>query len=242
MDYPFYIFGSHSSVDYDVVVFTNRLGTTKENQDFCNQQTQYLETFFNTRNLPVKKINTNIAILENGIITAVHKGTPDELNNSVLYTYSLHQQFYPLLITRAVERNWQLKMLRACRTILSFYTRTAIRSDIKLALQGDLDVKLPVLENLDITQWTEFHKNDPQDCWKTIAFQLGQALGLLENKELYTKEDIIDFLPEMSVFLNRKTTYTDLTTLQNYKNLFIKRLKEVRPLFSQLTETGASTE
>lgn len=236
MEYPFYIFGSQSSLDYDIVLFSDHLGTTKENYDFCTLQTLELTEFISANNLPSKRINANAALISNGIITAVYKGTPDELNNAVLYTYGLHTQFYPLQIKRAVERNWQLKMIRACRTILSFYTRTPIRTEIKQALQGDLDAKIKMMDQLNITSWTHFVKNDPQDCWKTIAFQLGQALGLLDNTELYTKEDIITYAPELIVFLQRQTSASDLVVLHEQKQLFVKRLKEIRPLFTQLTE------
>jgi len=235
--YPFHIFGSSDSLDYDVVLFVPALCSIRENHQLCDVQALPIRNRLMAEQLPEKKLNLNAAVIGSGVITQVYKGTPDELNNAVLRTYPLHPQFHPLLITQTVARNWQLKMLRVCRTILSFYTRTPLRPAIKQALQGDLDKKISMLEKLDLTQWTQFDKNNPQDCWKTIAFQLGQAMGLFEGVELYTKEEISQAYPQLDVFLQRRTQVSDLTILETEKSLFIRQLKVARPLFTRLLET-----
>ncbi len=236
MHSPFHIFGSHSSHDYDIVLFVNQLETTQQNHAFCDAQALTFNAFFAQKGLPQKKINLNLAILVDGIIDKVYKGTPDELNNAVLRTYALHAQYHPLLVRRAVERNWQLKMIRVCRTVLSFYTRTYLRADVKRALQGNLDLKLEVLENLSLAAFATFEKNEPQDCWKTIAFQLGQGMGLLQEQELYTKEEIASAFPQLEIFLQRKTAHADLETLETQKRKFLAMLIQVRPQFCKLTE------
>ena len=236
MDHPFHIFGSHSSHDYDIVLFVNQLGTIQENYACCDAQVLTFNSFFAQKSLPQKKINLNLAILMDGIISKVYKGTPDELNNAVLRTYALHTQYHPLLVRRAVERNWQLKMIRVCRTVLSFYTRTAMWVDVKRALQGNLDAKMEVLEKLNLAEFSTFEKNESQDCWKTIAFQLGQGMGLLQGRELYTKEEIASAFPQLEIFLQRQTTHKELEELEVQKREFLEMLKQVRPQFSKLTE------
>ncbi len=158
------------------------------------------------------------------------------MNNAVRRTYPLHNQFHPLLVRRSVERNWQLKMIRACRTILSFYTRTPLRAAVKQALQGNLDLKISMLEKLDLTQWGERDKNDSQDCWKTVAFQLGQATGLLQGEEWYTKEEIETAFPDLGIFLQRQTKRENLVFLERRKQQFLQKLREVRPQITKLTE------
>jgi hypothetical protein len=236
MEHPFHRFGSQSSVDHDVVIFVPALGTIRENLALCEAHACLLNTFFSQKGLPSKKINMNAAVIAGGVIRQVYKGTPDELNNAVLRTYPLHTQFYPLLIDRAEERNWQLKMIRACRTILSFYTHTPLRPVIKQALQGDLDAKINALHVLNLTDWPEPNGATPHDCWKTVAFQLGQAMGLLEGMELYTKEETEAAFPELGVFLHRRAAAPDLRILEATKQAFVAKLQLARPRFSKLTE------
>jgi hypothetical protein len=47
-----------------------------------------------------------------------------------------------------VDRDLGVKVERACRVILSFFSRTEKRLDIKRALRSGLDVKVDVLSNI----------------------------------------------------------------------------------------------
>ena len=92
-----YIHGSADSIDIDTVYVTTDEFTTQSAKEFCSQQ---------------EGENANLVNIEDGIISKCYKGTPDELNNALLETYSLHKQEYPLLITRKVTRNITLKLFR----------------------------------------------------------------------------------------------------------------------------------
>ncbi|WP_299621257.1 hypothetical protein [uncultured Tenacibaculum sp.] len=60
--------------------------------------------------------------------------------------------------------------------------------------------------------------------YKTIAFQLGITLALLESVELYTKESIIEYYPNLEKYLLRKES--NVNALQEYLNEFIKKMKD----------------
>jgi len=67
-------------------------------------------------------------------------------------------------------------------------------------------------ELIDFTNIELIDKDDPLkqqvdfDNWKTIAFQLGQKFILIRDKEVFTKEDISHYLPQLEPFLFRKPT------------------------------------
>ena len=222
----FQIFGSESSQDYDVMVFVNKIPDIFNATSLCEKNNEELRILFKDQKLPPKKLNSNLAVIDNDIIVKVHKGTVDEVNNSLIDTYSLHHQFFPLQITKRVERDVELKVLRTARVILSFLSRTEHREMIKLALKKDFDFKIETLSNIDISKISDFGQKNLSviDIYKTIAFQLGQALGLLYGKELYTKEAIVNNYPFLSDYIFRKET--DLNIINDFKNHFIHKCTE----------------
>ena len=52
-----------------------------------------------------KKINCNLITVKDNEIINCHKGTIDELNNCLFYTYDLHKQAFPNPILKSVERD-----------------------------------------------------------------------------------------------------------------------------------------
>ena len=153
-----------------------------------------------------KHVNVNLAILNDGVITWVLKGIPDETNNSVFCTYHLHEQYHPLEIKRLTLRDLEKKILRATRAILSQLTKSERRHNIKNALKlNQLYIRLDALklinfEQLDFKQ----SKKDLTDTLKLIAFQLGQTMALAkENRELYTKDQVIQYDPRLRQYLMR---------------------------------------
>lgn len=210
-DTHYQLFGSQYSQDIDVVFFVEKIPETTAE---CAALSRLLCSTF-PKNKPDKRVvNGNLAVCENGQLTAVFKGTTDELNNALFYTYSLHEQQFENKICLLLERDIDLKFLRATRTILSYFTRTAYRKQIKAALQGDIDRKFQVLNECD---WGELFEKDASnvDMFKSIAFQLGQSLALAQGVELYTKSAIAGHFPHLSPFLDRITPsdFTDLHTI-----------------------------
>ena len=127
--YNYNVFGSDDSQDYDIMIFVDKIPSTQESKEMCLKIESELQVIF-----PNKKTNVNLAVIENGIIVDVFKGTSDECNNSIFRTYSIHNQSCPLLIDREVPRDLNLKLARSLRAILSFLSRTSYSNEVKKAL------------------------------------------------------------------------------------------------------------
>jgi len=208
-------FGSQNSQDIDVAFVVEALPESiQERADLSKQYSQVIAEIHGF----TQPVNGNLVVAENGVLTDVFKGTKDELNNAMYYTYSLHNQYYESVIYRLVERDVDLKFIRASRSILSYFTRTSIRVPVKEALKGDIDLKYQTLKEMDFIGILTAEVND-LDARKSIAFQLGQAIGLDDGLELYTKDAIQAHYPALKSYLQRE------------KTLFLQGLQEILDIF-----------
>lgn len=240
------IFGSRSSIDIDVMVFLDELPKTimechtliKElNKSLFDNSTSH---YFKSN----KTVNANLAILENGVLKEVFKGTVDECNNSLFLTYDLHLQDYPNQIINLVERDVDLKLIRFTRFLLSFISRNEFfRFEIKLALMsGDIRIRLKVLEKFtNIVFLSDAELIQKKLTWsdfaKVVAFQLGQTHALLNGKELYTKEDISDCYPTLEPYLMRSVLKNDNhENINNFYNNLRLDLKDNLPKMKKYIE------
>jgi hypothetical protein len=200
-----YIHGSEDSIDVDVYYVVDSLPSFQECQDFCSD----------------KEENRNLIVIKDGIVTDCYKGTVDEINNGLFYTYQLHPQTFPNPILRLVERDILIKSVRVLRCIISHLSRTQYRNAVKLALTTpEWQIKVNTLSTIDITTISDFGKNrTKEDVLKVFAFQLGQILALHENIELYTKSSIATQFSELKDFLYRQPG--DLKILQSYITKFL---------------------
>jgi hypothetical protein len=221
----FQIFGSKSSEDYDVIVFVDEIPITEDAKFLCREFDKILYMKFVDSGMEIKRINTNLAVLKNGIVVDVHKGTVSEVNNSLYITYDLHEQISPNQIERLIERNdIDLKLMRSARFILMYLSRTSYRFEIKSALKGNFIKKIKVLDRIDLTEIDDLNKNiEWKDYLKSVAFQLSQSLSLLDGIELYTKEDLSKRFPDLEKMLMR--TGEDLSMLEKYKEECIESIK-----------------
>jgi hypothetical protein len=203
-----YIHGSEDSTDLDVIYVVDELPSLQECKTFCSD----------------KEENRNLITVENGIVTSVYKGTPDEVNNALLDTYKLHEQEYPLLVERKVERDVHIKAIRAVRGILSHLSRSMFRPEIKNALRGSWSVRIETLQmiydHFDEIDFDSLQNNmSGDDVKKLIAFQIGQVLALTDFVELYTKSEIASYFTDLKPYLYRNST--DNENLKEYLFLFI---------------------
>ncbi len=111
METPYQIFGSASSEDLDLVFFVAELGSIADNSSAAKMHAARLAAELNAK----KPVNPNLAMVAAGRLTAVYKGSVDELNNALYHTYALHKQAYPLQITELLPRDVELKIIR-CTT------------------------------------------------------------------------------------------------------------------------------
>ena len=232
----FQIFGSQDSQDYDVMVFVKTIPDIELAKDLCYKNDKELYMLFVNMGWEIKKVNSNLAVLDDGVIIKSFKGTPDEVNNSMYYTYDFHQQLHPNQITKLVERDIDLKIMRTARVILSFLSKTSYRTDVKIALHGNFIQKISTLSNIDISKITDIGTKNVEwkDYLKVISFQLGQTISLMKNVELYTKSDIGEHYPDLIPMLKRDGE--NLQILEKLKHELILLCKERIPKMKKYEE------
>ncbi len=214
---PYHFFGSADSLDYDVVFIIEKMPETIADKLALSKKlsAQLVEKY------PTKIINANLAVCEKGQITQVYKGTADELNNAILRTFHLHQQDFDNQITYVVKRDVHLKMIRCLRMLLSFVSKTQYRTIVKQALKQDIYIKIEALKTIDFNLIEDFGKgSNALDLKKSMAFQLGQTLALYDDVEVYSKQEIVAYFPELEPFLKRLPN-TKMETIQQFVNQFI---------------------
>lgn len=226
-DFKFYLFGSEDSTDYDVLVQVDNI---PQDIDKAHNICKYYNDML-SKVLTDKVLNCNLGVFKDGHLVNVFKGTVDELNNVIFYTYDNHKQFYPNPISTLVERDIDEKILRVARFIITFYSRTELRPEIKSALRGDLKQKLDVLKKIDFSTMVSFpgKKEKIEDIYKVLSFQFGQVFSLIDGHESdsYTKNGIIKNYKDLSNLLKRGTVSTkDLEVLNLYLKRFIKIVEE----------------
>lgn len=224
-------FGSADSADVDVVFFVDEIPDTIR---LCSALVMTLTQKLTAQKSLTRPVNGNLAVCKEGVLLQVFKGTADELNNSLFYTYDLHIQDFENAISRLLKRDTDLKFLRSARMILAWFTRTRHRVAIKEALRQDIDAKYDVLIQWDFpTLLTENHPD--KNILKSIAFQIGQTLALDEGKELYTKKEIALHFPALAPFLNRQET-PDFHSLNGLFLLYLSKLNHRRRQMKRKTE------
>lgn len=240
------IFGSVSSIDYDVLVFVDSLGTIQENHDTVHRFNDELDKLFADMGMPAKKMNANLGVLEDGMVVKVFKGYPFEVNNSLFTTYGNHRQTVENQVTREYELTDDIKhykLKRCFRFLLSFYSRVPEwRTDIKSALRGNLVERTDCVEKINLFTHTEFPgKNESvTDIYKTFAFQLAQTYMLIRDTEVYSKEDVIKHLPRLESSLMRKGTgIAEMSMMHGLLNSLIEysrtEMKKMKSLDEEIT-------
>jgi hypothetical protein len=216
MKNKFYIFGSENSQDYDIAVECDSIPDIDKAHNICKEYNKELSLLFSD-----KEINSNLIVIKDNIIIDQFKGVADELNNCIYYTYENHKQFFPKPILTPIERDINEKIVRVARFIITFYSRTELRKEIKAALRGNLLSKLEVLKKIDFVKMTEFpdKKEKKEDIYKVLAFQFGQVFSLIEGceEDSYTKNGIIKNYSSFANLLNRgNVELEDLFNLNIY--------------------------
>lgn len=183
--------GSSDSIDKDYFYVVESLPTSK-------YWIEYKKSCAN---------DINFITITDGIVSGCMTGTVDEINNGILYTYNIHKENITnkCPITSPVPRNKIIKLFRCIRYILSILSRTKYRSDVKCLLKStNIFKKLEFLKNIELYNITEFNKKQSIiDIYKNIAFQIGQTILLLYDIEVYTKHDIVKYIPVLEEYLYR---------------------------------------
>ena len=199
-----YVHGSEDSLDRDVFCVFDEMPSFKECQEFCAS----------------KEENRNIIVIKNGIVKNCFKGTPDEINNGLYFTYNNHEQQYPLLINRLVERDSLIKGIRVLRCLLSHCSRTQYREQIKQVMSSyNWKNRIQLAKSIDYVNIEDYDKNGGlKDTLKIFAFQLIQSLELFKSNEIFTKSTAAELYPALRKYLYREENVPrgHLVNLINY--------------------------
>lgn len=245
MELQYQIFGSESSKDYDVLLSVDELKTIDENHKLIKTWNEILEKRFVEQGMPLKKVNCNLGIFDDQQITKVFKGTYDEVNNSLYYTYNNHKQYFNNMVVKPYDRTTDnffkhLKLKRCYRFLLSFYSRVPeLREQIKLALKGDFIKRHEVLSKINFIIHCEFpkKKDSEEDIYKVIAFQLAQTIALFDNIEIYSKEQVLEHYPALeNPILRRGLVSYDLVYLNQLLYSLLSIGQREIPLMKDLNE------
>lgn len=183
--------GSENSIDQDIYVVVDSPLSDSEAKKLCYE---------------FSPMNANILCIKNHQVTWAYKGTIDECNNSIIFTFCLHKQTVQCPVNIPMKRSCGLKLLRTLRGLLSYCSRTKYRKDVKRALKStNIMEKLDVLSQIDITEIDDYGKNSLVEVYKFFAFQLGQTLALLERRiELFTKNSVSNFYEDLRPYIMRE--------------------------------------
>ena len=192
------IYGSEDGIDSDIAIFLETLPSIEECKILCKD--------YEKISINEKKTNVNLVCLHDGVLINSFKGSFDEVNNSIFYTYNLHKQEYPIQIEKALKRNIELKVARFLRETCSILSRTKYRDMMKAALKNDSLYKLKELQKVILSDIDNFNKNNltNADCLKGLAFQIIQIDDLLHGKEIYTKREAKELYPKLTKYLYRE--------------------------------------
>lgn len=191
--------GSVESIDEDYYLVVKELPTQPEFKEFLKTTTK----------------DYNCITIEDGKVTGCLRGTVDEINNSIYYTFSNHKQsISENPIKNLVERDVFIKVNMVVRDLLSHVSRTHLRVEVKKALtECVLSKRIRVLHLISLTTIEDFGKTTKQEALKIYAQRIGLLIALLEGKELFDKSDYKDvFKP----FLYRREITPDNVVLLDY--------------------------
>lgn len=174
--YSYFQYGSESSTDTDVVIVLPKNEMPVE-QEERKQKLKQLMLDFDL------DWNATFVVVEDGVLidTIYPKSWVDSLNNAVLKTYIHHKQLFIMPIKKELTRNKTLAIYKTIRTVLTFLTRTHLRTEIKPILKWvhSFDKKVKVMQSLDFSILDVFNQKNAndEDIWKIIAFYIAQNQG-----------------------------------------------------------------
>eukprot|EP01124_Arcella_intermedia_P013886 TRINITY_DN20264_c0_g1_i1.p1 TRINITY_DN20264_c0_g1~~TRINITY_DN20264_c0_g1_i1.p1 ORF type:complete len:571 (-),score=143.74 TRINITY_DN20264_c0_g1_i1:18-1493(-) len=203
--------GSADSVDEDKLYVFESMPKPKECRQFLSGVTE----------------DRNIIVLKNGFVSACYKGFPDEIQNALIETYSLHPQDYPLPLTNRMTRIVISKLVTALYGILIRLVNCNYKDAIKAALKsGHFGHRKKVVLSMDFTTILDLRTDD----YKFVAFQFGQTLALIDGIEIYTKKKMVEQYPTLEPFIyrNRELILQNLKILNNYRDMIADRISSLQ--------------
>jgi len=206
-----YIHGSEDSTDVDVMYIVDDIPDRADATRFCSDNSVE---------------NKNIAVVRDGVVVWVYKGTVDEVNNALYHTIPLHDN-PEMIITRTVERDVLAKAIRVMRGTLTHCSRTQYRYVVKAATTShSWKDRVDTIRQIELNAIDDFVKDDLINTYKFFAFQWGQLSGLVHGNELYSKSAVSASYPLLRPYLYREEH--DISDLQAMMNGIISFFYNIR--------------
>jgi hypothetical protein len=236
-DLPAVIHGSQDSLDKDIIYYVLRPKETP----YTERQIALLDLFnnaspdfqrnqrilYNFCNANTDEENRNVILIDElyGFVTDCYKGTPDAINNQILFTFHLHeQQMSQCPIKSFAERNIVLKVVRSIRHLLGSIgqvchhekdnaspLKTVVRPMLKQCLKSlNFLERVKVLSQIDFVMiFAPMNVEQMNDfiyvsLLKAVAFQLVQTIAQFSYIEIYSKQTAIQFDEKCAPFIQRR--------------------------------------
>jgi hypothetical protein len=225
IEYEYYFFGSKDSLDIDVLVnHPNATGLEKD---------RLLIPELKAKSNLIEDWNVNIVKIEEGIVkfSIPSKGSPDSVNNSLYETYHLHTQKHPFPIKFKVERNLLSAIHKCLEAILTFYKGTehedfynAMPRAVLVDKQKTFSDRVHTLAQFDFENMRpSLDELENIEKYKKIGFHIAQTISLIDGIEIYTKQELIKYHPELLEIINR-TPNSSLKPLNEKLNILREKI------------------
>jgi hypothetical protein len=202
------VHGSSDSLDVDVFVLVadTWMDPNVKPNVLVSECSRLAEPVSRLLGVATADVNCNICVVHDGVMVWSAKGDHTESNNALLRTYALHKQVCPCFVARPVQRNVPAKIHRGVRGALACFTRTQHRTQVKACLRSKVALRerLLVLRALDLRDLVWEAEQPILDELKRAAFQSVQLLYLLRGVEVFTKGEVCESVPSMTVFMKRR--------------------------------------
>ncbi len=237
-------FGSPDSQDIDVfVLIGEEVVSPMKHHIAVNLCKSYTKRVASQLSVDEDLLDVNLCKVKDGVMVWCAKGYSDESNNALLATYDKHQQRHPCFVTRKMDRVLDYKIHRAIRCFLGSLDRSQYRADIQLILKANknLGQRILLVESLDLLNLNWSKTINVADKMKKAVVQILQCLALFSGKELFSKQELRDYYPCMTPFIDRKSPkLEDYTALHELIIVFIKNIKLLYPNLLDKCEIEAS--
>lgn len=234
--FPYYFFGSHNSLDVDVLV---------DHPETSNEAVDAIKLLHPA----TKDWNMSLIGIENGRIvrTMPRRGSPDAVHNSLYYTYNIHaqKQVYELPLQAPVQRHILLAIDGCIRNLLIVTKAPGVKTFYNKIVspvlnKGDWFERLELLLRLDYD--TAYHPDKPArnlGLYKSLAFDVGQTLSLIKGIELYTKDLVIAAHPELMEVISRQPCDLNATLKQKIAELYnVVKVMDIRQIEAHHVSLG----
>lgn len=225
---PYYRFGSKDSRDIDILIDHFDCKGEESDKDLIESLKKLHPE------IEKEKWQINIIKIEDAFVikSIPSKGSADSVNNSLFETYHLHKQNHPFPLKGLVERCRILALVKCLRAVLTSFAKysaptyyeTTIRPIIKSKLFKDW---IDLLDKIDFNELQFDNDVIKKNQLKSLAFHIGQTISLINNIEIYTKQELVYWHPELSNLIKREECENSIALTHG-------KLKELQQLINTL--------